>query len=394
MMKRMLILLLCAAVLMGCLCAPALAAYKSTTLKNGDKGDEVARLQQALIDLGYLSGKADGTFGNRTENALRTFQRKNGLDVDGLAGDITRETLYAKQAAKKGTTTSESTSTTETSPTDTSTQTTVEAGKTGANLFNGNYTTMRVGSKGDRVKLLQQALIQLKYLSGKADGKYGSATKKAVVAFQKKQKLTADGVAGRKTLTALENALKNQASTQTAETTETTRTAETTEATTQTTTSTPTLKAGYAPDGSRLRLLHWFNDIKGTLKNGDHLLIYEPISGISWTLRVYSRGNHCDSEPLTAQDTENMVKAFGGKNTWTQKGVYVKLPSGIWTIGSTHDMPHMSGSIKDNKFNGHLCVHFLRDMSECKKNDPKYGVSNQETIRKAWKSMTGQDVTD
>ena len=37
---------------------------------------------------------------------------------------------------------------------------------------------------------------------------------------------------------------------------------------------------------------------------------------------------------------------------------------------------------------------FLRTMEETKKYDPNYGVSNQETIRKAWKSMTGQDVTD
>jgi hypothetical protein len=56
-------------------------------------------------------------------------------------------------------------------------------------------------------------------------------------------------------------------------------------------------------------------------------------------------------------------------------------------------MPHMSGSIKDNGFNGHLCVHFLRDMSEAKKNDPNYGVANQETIRALWKSISGQEIT-
>jgi hypothetical protein len=56
-------------------------------------------------------------------------------------------------------------------------------------------------------------------------------------------------------------------------------------------------------------------------------------------------------------------------------------------------MPHMSGSIKDNGFNGHLCVHFLRDMSEARKNDPNYGVANQETIRALWKSISGQEIT-
>ena len=89
-----------------------------------------------------------------------------------------------------------------------------------------------------------------------------------------------------------------------------------------------------------------------------------------------------------------MVKAFGGKNTWNQKAVYVKLPDGRWTIGSTHDMPHQSGNIKDNDFNGHLCVHFLRDMDEAKKNDPNYGVANQETIRTYWKKWTGEEIPD
>ena len=89
-----------------------------------------------------------------------------------------------------------------------------------------------------------------------------------------------------------------------------------------------------------------------------------------------------------------MLKAFGGVNTWSQKGVYVRLPSGVWTIGSTHDNPHLSGHVTDNNFDGHLCVHFLRDMSEAKQNDPNYGVSNQETIRALWKSLTGETLTN
>ena len=40
----------------------------------------------------------------------------------------------------------------------------------------------------------------------------------------------------------------------------------------------------------------------------------------------------------------------------------------------------------------HLCVHFLRDMDECQKNDPNYGVQNQNAIRKKWKELTGITV--
>ena len=89
-----------------------------------------------------------------------------------------------------------------------------------------------------------------------------------------------------------------------------------------------------------------------------------------------------------------MLKAFGGTNTWNQKGVYVRLPDGRWTIGSTHDVPHDTSSVKDNNFNGHLCVHFLRPMEETKQNDPSYGVANQNTLRAMWKSLTGEEITD
>lgn len=109
-------------------------------------------------------------------------------------------------------------------------------------------------------------------------------------------------------------------------------------------------------------------------------------------MKILARGRHCDAEPLTAKDTRTMITAFGGVNTWNQKAVYVLLPDGRWSLASTHDMPHDSGTIKDNDFNGHLCVHFFRDMDEAKKNDPNYGVSNQKTIRSWWKKLTGEEV--
>ena len=57
--------------------APAYA-YESSTLYNGCRGDDVRELQQALIDLGFLKGTADGIFGNKTENAVRAFQKTKG----------------------------------------------------------------------------------------------------------------------------------------------------------------------------------------------------------------------------------------------------------------------------------------------------------------------------
>lgn len=73
---------------------------------------------------------------------------------------------------------------------------------------NTNYPTLRKGSRGDWVTILQQKLILRGYSCGSkgADGIYGNDTVKAVKAFQKANGLTADGVAGPKTWAALDQA--------------------------------------------------------------------------------------------------------------------------------------------------------------------------------------------
>ena len=538
-----------------CTASGAFARTKAGSLEYGDKGDDVLRLQQALETLGYQPGKVDGTFGAYTENALRRFQKANGLSVDGIAGAKTVELLYALSGQTAAVTVTQPVQTAVPQPAQES-QSAVTR-RDGA-FFGGNYASMYPGQTGTRVVLLQNALNLLGYNCGMADGTYGDQTVQAVKAFQKANSLTEDGIAGKKTLKKMEN-LRNtpaavavqpvqssdtslssgmsgsavsslqqklkdlgyytgtvdgvygsgtlsaviafqashgltadgvagsrtlsalasanavtaqtavqpvvvQTAVQTAQAASyrnlklnatgadvtnlqtallrlsypvavtgtydaATRTAvrsfqqrngltvdgvagrltqtrlfssgavaaDTSKASAGSTTESTSVRTETAvtatgPSGSQIRLLHWFNDIKPSLKSGQNLLVYDPQTKISWTLRIYSLGRHADCEPLTAEDTANMVKAFGSVNTWNQKAVYVQLPGGTWTLGSTHDMPHLSGSIKDNNFNGHLCVHFLRDMDECQKNDPKYGVANQNTIRSAWKALTGQDV--
>ena len=62
---------------------------------------------------------------------------------------------------------------------------------------------LRQGSSGGEVKEVQRRLKQWGYYSGAVDGIFGSATKKAVIAFQKKNGLTADGIVGKATYAAL-----------------------------------------------------------------------------------------------------------------------------------------------------------------------------------------------
>ncbi len=427
-------LLALALALMVPLCA---LAYRSDTLRSGMKSEAVKQMQEALISLGYLGGTPDGIFGTNTENAVKKFQRANGLKADGLAGTQTLALIYEK-AGVTGTSSAEaaspaaqesgspapvsSQSTPESAPASSQSAPPVsstEASSAGpqnsssgassasssaspgssSSLFGGNYATLRKGNSGSRVVVLQQRLIALGYLKGSADGKFGAQTRQAVISFQKANGLKADGLAGKKTLLALESgstsgtSSASNASSQSADSSASSG-GPSAQANTDSSSSGPASAARTAsgPSGSQVKLLHWFNDIKPTLKSGQTLYIYEPSSGLAWNLRIYSCGRHCDAEPSTAEDTANLLKAFGGVNTWSEKAVYVKLPNGTWTVGSTHDMPHMSGSVKDNNFNGHLCVHFLRDMDEAQKNDPSYGVSNQNTIRAFWKSLTGEVI--
>lgn len=61
----------------------------------GAKGQEVRKLQERLIELGYLpEGSADGAYGGQTRNAVRKFQYYNGLTQDGIAGRATQTNLF------------------------------------------------------------------------------------------------------------------------------------------------------------------------------------------------------------------------------------------------------------------------------------------------------------
>lgn len=63
-----------------------------TMLQKGSTGDEVKKLQTAL---GFTGKDVDGIFGQKTQQAVRDYQKANGLSVDGIAGDQTLGKLYA-----------------------------------------------------------------------------------------------------------------------------------------------------------------------------------------------------------------------------------------------------------------------------------------------------------
>lgn len=319
----------------------------SRTLTTGDSGDDVRSVQYRLKTLGYLTGTADGQYGTATAAAMKAFQQMNGLTASGDGNMATYAKLFSDGAF------------------------TAEGVKEGA--ASPGYTTLKLGYTGTAVIRLQQALAKYDYKVS-VTGTYDDATYQAVQSFQAINGLSVDGVAGKNTQTKLYSGNCQ---------------------------SFPTGggskiygSMGYVaePAKSQIKLLHWANEIKSTLSYGQALLCYDPATDISWSLTIIARGRHCDVEPSTKADTAAMHAAFGNVVTWTPKPVYVRLPSGVWTVATTHNVAHGINPIPNNDFEGQNCVHFLRDMSETEKNDPNYGVTNQKALRTFWYNLKGENI--
>lgn len=64
-------------------------AVYTAVISQGNRGDTVRKIQQKLKNWGYYKGSVDGIFGKQTLEAVKYFQRKNGLTVDGIVGPKT-----------------------------------------------------------------------------------------------------------------------------------------------------------------------------------------------------------------------------------------------------------------------------------------------------------------
>ncbi len=72
---------------------------QTAVLKQGASGGEVKELQRRLKQWGYYTGAVDGIYGKATVEAVKYFQRKNGLKADGIAGKATFEALGMNDSA-------------------------------------------------------------------------------------------------------------------------------------------------------------------------------------------------------------------------------------------------------------------------------------------------------
>ena len=143
-----------------------LCAGAASMLQIGDRGDAVRRLQQALVNQGWSDIKVDGIYGPATAEAVKYYQRQNGLTATGRAGSTTLTNLLG-------------------------------AGEVDVNP--DGSATVAQGSSGVTVRKIQERLNALGYSVGTVDGKFGKRTLAAVKNFQALNGLAADGKVGAKT---------------------------------------------------------------------------------------------------------------------------------------------------------------------------------------------------
>ena len=104
-------IIICVLLMLGVIVSSFVASTQSNVVealsKYGSRGSEVIKIQEKLKRWGYYTGNVDGIYGSQTTAAVKSFQRKNGLTVDGIAG---KNTLNAMGIYTSATTSSSSSS--------------------------------------------------------------------------------------------------------------------------------------------------------------------------------------------------------------------------------------------------------------------------------------------
>jgi len=310
--------------------------------------EDVRKAQTMLKALGLYYGDITGNVGTKTKTAIKKFQEKYGLTQSGIPGAQTLEKLQAVYAGEN----------------EESSEPEEEEADEGA--FNmETFTSLRLGSTGTAVSILQENLTRLGYYYGDVSSHYGTMTRAAVRSFQKAKGLTADGIAGKVTYAAVQAAVDKLGLPEIEEEEET---------------------------GGAVLDLHWFNEKSfynnHGVKKGLTMTIMDIVTGKMFNVRVQSTGYHADVEPKTAEDTKIMCDIYGVDDaddiSWKRRAILVKTNMGggnVYTYAaSMYGEPHGSQVISDNDFDGQFCIHFRH--STTSETKVEY-ADNQDPIDKA-----------
>lgn len=159
---------------------PALCAAR--TLSYGSTGEDVTALQERLTELGYYTFHITGNYQERTQKAVSNFQAASDLPVTGKVDDALQALIHSDDAPSKPTPT----------PAPTLGLREPYPGK-----------ALQYESSGKNVQRIQTRLKELGYYQIEVSGNFLKNTRSAVLAFQRQNGLTADGIVGEATWNAL-----------------------------------------------------------------------------------------------------------------------------------------------------------------------------------------------
>ena len=287
------------------------STLSGSSLQLGATGSAVSALQENLSALGYYNGDVTGHYGTLTKAAVLAFQKAKGLTADGISG--TRTLLAIDYAMGI-------------------------AGGSSSGTADSSGSSFGLGDTSATILWMQELLKELGYYAAECTGHFGSKTQAAVKLFQADHGLTADGVAGSKTLAALQEAAKGNGS-------------------------------GTPDFASSVLDLHWFNEksyyLSHGISAGSTITITDVLTGKSFNGRIQSTGYHADVEPKTAEDTKTMCAIWGVADansiSYTRKAILVTATVNGTTYtyaASMYGEVHGSQTIADNDYDGQFCVHF------------------------------------
>ena len=205
-------------------------------------------------------------------------------------------------------------------------------------------SVFRMGDSGSAVSSLQTRLSELGYLDDKyVTGYYGEITRSAVRSFQMLAGLDTDGVAGPLTMNKL--------------------------------------NSGSAPKKNKVVEKDWFDsDVSQSVyKRGGTAYIIDCETGIRIKIRRVGGSNHMDVEPAEAEDTEKLLKIYGGSWSWDQRAV-ILIVDGEYIAASINGMPHGAEISTENNFDGQFCLHTTGSLTH---GTEKVNGRHQEKIEEA-----------
>lgn len=228
-----------------------------------------------------------------------------------------------------------------------------------------SYTTLKLGSKGQKVTNLVTELKRQGYYTGAVTSTYTSTVQKAVKKFQEANGLVVDGIAGSATQHKLFGTV-------------------------------PVGEGNYENLEMTLypaEKIDWFTGgIQQLWPKGANYKIYDVKTGIVWWAHRWSGGYHADIEPLTAADTARLCRMYGVskasdinyKDHWHRRPSLVTIGNRTFAC-SLDGVPHNpdGDTIDDNDMIGQVCLHFTNSKGH---ESGKVSETHQEAIEYAYKN--------